>query len=286
MAQADNKWTTLARWVGLAGPIVAITLFFAGGQSKALSVETVSRATVADLTDPALSALKLTYQDAPVNQVTTVTLELANTGTRPIERVDFERPLAVHFADQKCLLAVTVGEKDPPNLDPQLVHDLSSATIAPMLLNPGDRFRLTLHLRGPFSEPTVDARISGIEHVTRGELHDYSFRQTVVLFVVGVLLLGCYGYLGTHFSLKPSMAIVAGPGGLFISILLAVAGVLSVSPGIEWLFGPRYYGLRPVLGVLLVVLVGVVLGHRSDRRIRARYQITRIAGPESKPNQP
>lgn len=271
MAQAENKWTVLGRWVWVAGPIVAITLFVAGRGSKAVSIETISRAVVADLTDPALSLLKLTYQDMPVDRVTTVTLELANIGTRPIERLDFERPLVIRFSDSNSLLAVTVGEKQPPNLDPRVEHDLSTVTIAPMLLNPGDRFRLTLHLRGGFSEPLIDARISGIPQIQRRELPELYRRQLVSAAVFGLLSIASYGYLAMFFfGPRRHLTIVPRIPGLVVTIILASVGVLLWGQLLGASHSTIYY-----VGAILPIIPAVFAAFWTDRRIRSEYEIVR-----------
>ena len=90
--------------------IVPILLFVLSRDSKELTVRTVSRAVVVDLTEPALASLKLTYNDIAVTRLTAATIEVSNSGSRPIERADFEREAVLRFSDSVPVLAARVAE--------------------------------------------------------------------------------------------------------------------------------------------------------------------------------
>jgi hypothetical protein len=63
MQELRNTWTIISALAALAALIIPIGLFILERQSKALTIETVSSAIVADLKESALSELKLTYID-------------------------------------------------------------------------------------------------------------------------------------------------------------------------------------------------------------------------------
>jgi hypothetical protein len=275
MTWSENRWVVVSALAAIAALIIPIVLFAVGRQSKALAVETISRATVADLTDPALSLLRLTYNAHPVNQVTMVTIEVANRGTRPVEPRDFECPIVIHFEVPDSLLAVTLGEKDPRNLAPQIMSDASSITIAPMLLNPGDRFRLTLLLRGGFSEPTVDSRISGIRSISRGVFREVNLRPRIVLsMVLGLLAILCYIYLYAFMCPIRQRFVTPIPkiDGLIVISVLAITGTSSLILGAILLGISRLAIFWAMAGGMLLLLPPTfLLGFRRRRRVAATY---------------
>jgi len=199
MTWSENKWTALAALAAVLGVIVPVLLFFWGRDVKELTVKTVSRAVVVDLTEPALASLKLTYKNVAVTRLTAATIEVSNTGSRAIERADFEREVVIRFADSVPVLAARVAEQVPEALHPELNVGSSNVSFKPLLLNPGDRFRLTIHIRGDFVEPVVDARISGVAAVQRRVLSDLvSIQGAVSRLVVGLLALAGYFWLAAY----------------------------------------------------------------------------------------
>src|SRR5947208_281526 len=110
MAWSENKWTVISALGAVLGVVVPVLLFALSRDSKELTVRTVSRAVVVDLTEPALASLKLTYNDVAVTRLTAATLDVSNSGSRPIDRADFERDLVVRFFGAAPVLAARVAE--------------------------------------------------------------------------------------------------------------------------------------------------------------------------------
>lgn len=78
--------------------------------------------------------------------------------------------------------------------------EAGAVTIAPLLLNPGDRFRVTAQLLGDFDEPAVEARISGIRAISRQEFRDSPSKSPWLLSTIAVLALCGYFYLGCRLA--------------------------------------------------------------------------------------
>lgn len=206
-----NFWTIVGGLASVVGIFVAVALAMFdrqvrdifGRDVKALKVETISVATVADLTDPMLAQLRLTFHDEPISRVVTASIEIGNVGGSPIEARDFERPLVLRFANGKSsLLAATVADRQPPNITPEVTVGLDVVSIAPLLLNAGDLFRLNVVLRDGFTEPSVDARIAGISQAVRSPLANQrtSRPRQIALVVASIGATLWYGYLGAFFS--------------------------------------------------------------------------------------
>lgn len=144
----NRKRLVISSLTAVAGLLMPLLLHILNRDSKELSVETVSRAILIDLSDPDLSSLKPTQRNVPVSRLTVATIEVRNSGTRPIEKADFERPLVLRFQDSSNVLVATLSDSTPQDLKPAINSDASGISVAPLLLNPGDRFRLTAQIRG------------------------------------------------------------------------------------------------------------------------------------------
>lgn len=205
MSQFDlrsNLWAIVGGVTAVLGLFLSIGIVLYQRESKGLQVETISAAAVADLTDPASAALKLTFNDEPLSRVDAVTIEVANIGNIPIEAADFERAMALRFSESSVPLVVAVSERDPPNLVPTVVLNSGVIEISPMLLNPADHFRLNVVVRGKFEEPEVDSRIKGIRVVSRRTLPEtnQSPVDRALRLSAPIVLTFFFGYFGLRFN--------------------------------------------------------------------------------------
>lgn len=253
-----DAWGIVSLVVALTSLAAPFVLFTWEREYKRVTVHTVSRSVVADLTDPALSPLRLTYADVPVSTVTIATLEIGNTGNQPIHASDFERPLRVAFTNGAPILAATASETHPGNLSPSVSHDGSSATIRPLLLNPGDRVRLAFVLRGEFVEPRVDARIAGVPDVIRVVLNgDQTFASRWPRWALGIWLAFLYFYMFLYFNpLRLRSAMFASIDGMVVAGSLALTSVFLVSDGLppNWFLSPVAWFLVPTVPVSAFVI--------------------------------
>lgn len=267
--KSRNRWTVIAALAAVAALIIPIALFLLERQSKTLTVDTVSTSNVADLSDPALSVLKLTYKDQTISRVTAATIQVANTGTVPIEMHDFERPLTIRFDNDSMILAASPSEQEPDNLRPEITVNSSTVTISPLLLNPRDQFRLNIILRGEFKEPTVDARISGISSVSRTLFRERRTRATgIILLLAGTFIIFSYGY----FALL-ARAIRRGPATLYGRDPLAITIALGVAAATLLTSGAKVLDISQRTSIWLAVLgfiaytIGAIAGIWRRRRM-------------------
>ena len=275
MAWSENKWTVISGLATVLGVIVPVLLFVASRDSKELTVKTVSRAVVVDLTEPALGALKLTYHDSLVTRLTTATVEVSNSGNTPIERRDFERDLLIGFGDAAAILVARVSEEDPKDLRAQLDVGSSTVAIKPLLLNPGDRFRLTIHLQGDLGEPLVDGRISGVTAIQRREFVDSATKRVVLAVFAGIfgaIGLAGYFYLGAFvnpFRQKGRHAVVGLGDVLFLMAILGLTSAALVVAVIEILEISKLTAVLLIVGVALMASPFLLIGRRRARRQRS-----------------
>ncbi len=113
-----------------------------------------------------LDKLQFTYAGQSIRRLSTVELELVNTGRTPIRQSDVVTPVVIHVADARILDA-RVSKVSPSNLIAS--HELSSVqdrvTVNFQLLNPGDAIRLTLLSESEQPNISVSARIVGLSNL-------------------------------------------------------------------------------------------------------------------------
>ena len=265
--------------------VVTVLFFYLGRDTKELTVETVSSAILVDLSDSNLSSLKLTYKDVSVSRLSVATIELRNSGTLPIVASDFERSFVIMFKNPADVLAVTVADKTPPDLDPSILSNLNGISVSPMLLNPGDRFRLTVQLRGDFNEPTVNARISGVSTISRRLFSGADSTWRVFVFIVfsivstfiyfyssGFILPGIFRRSSLRMS---SLVIMPIQQALVVVVVLGIASVLSLLSTAKTLelSNTQAFSVMAALGVLGTIACGISI--RRSYRLRAMYEIQR-----------
>lgn len=268
----DTIWSAMSALASVVGIFLAVLLFNLDRDKKELTIETVSTAILVDLSDPGLASMKLTYRDVAISRLAVATIEIRNSGTRPIERADFELPILLRFKNPTDVLAVTLNDKKTPqDLKPVINSDDSGISVAPLLLNPGDEFRITVQLRGDFDEPTVESRISGVSSISRRLLDTSDSRwRGIIIITFGLLITLIYLYFGAvfvnPFVLRQYVVPLSMPEAVIVAIALGVGGAGMAVLGItglelfdtEW----RYWGA--IFGIIAVlVIIPITVWRRS-----------------------
>jgi hypothetical protein len=276
----DNKWTVVSAIAAVAGLFLPLIIFFIGRDIKELTVETVSRSVLVDLSNPLLSALKLTYNDVPVGKLTVATIELRNSGNRPIEQTDFERAINLRFPTPGNVLTATLSEKAPIDLMPKIVYDSNHISIDPLLLNPGDLFRITVQFRGDFSEPIVETRISNVPSITRKTYEGsnlYTRRALNGIFQIAFGIVGILTYF--YFAMFLSTALIYRRAFIAIPVPLAWLVVTALLGNSVFLYIVGKITLElpewPANGVVVLIALGIMIPLGTRAAIRLDKAINR-----------
>jgi hypothetical protein len=236
MSASTNRWTAISGIAALAGLAIPFVLYVSTRTSTGLAVVTISRSTIADLANPALSAARMTFHGEAVSRVVAATFEVANTGSEAIQAHAFERPIEMRFAGERPVLDAVVEQCDPANLTPRVTSDTAQVTVAPLLLNPSDRFRITVFLRGDFVEPQIDLRIAGIKAPQRTMLTDgTTWRRPVSRIVLGALLFCAYFYLLGLIKFRSKVSILPRFDGLLLVFVLGLGAIVLMGDGLRHL---------------------------------------------------
>ena len=138
-------------------PIILYLLSLSG---KSLEYEIVSRSELIG-EQFSIKNLELKINGESVNKVILYVFRLSNSGSKPILKDDFERPISIHVPDDQKIYLVRLKKKFPENLTFNFELKNNKLLIAPLLLNSEDKFEMELYSSSD-EYPQIDARIAGI----------------------------------------------------------------------------------------------------------------------------
>jgi hypothetical protein len=162
-----------------------------------------------------------------VSEPRLIVLRIANTGNVPIETADFEQSLSITFSYCQILSAEVTASR-PDELTTDLKMDGPTLILDPCLLNPSDLIEIQCLLDGSLEELRVEARIIGVQSVTKVSLPRDSWGKVWRLSTSDVVVL----------TLAPLMAIglatlaIRG-GNVYLGIAFLLGGLLWTWQGIR-----------------------------------------------------
>lgn len=162
----------------LKNNIVAIATAFAAAfllwyffqrDVKELSVKILKSSSVISLDQNFSEGIDILYKSIPIKSLYIFDVLVQNTGNRPIETNNFDRPLTLTFVGQVAQQPFIISKK-PDQLDPKVnIISNNVVEVNPLLMNSGDNFifRVTvLNLRGDVSPVAVDGRVVGVKSIS------------------------------------------------------------------------------------------------------------------------
>lgn len=169
---------------------LTVSLFLAGRRRKRLSylLSDTQVVGVHEAVNP--SRVQILFDGVPVSEVRLLIVTVDNWGNEPIRLDDFERPLRFSWSEPAQILTAKVTEVSPENLQPTIIAGASEIVVEPLLLNPGDWFRIST-LINQVGKLSVDARVVGVKRITKITASDK------VTSVRTLRLLALMGFAGT-----------------------------------------------------------------------------------------
>jgi hypothetical protein len=99
----------------------------------------------------------------PIPQATLVRWTLTNTGTRAIEKDDYDRPLALVFGEGSEPFGIEVESEH--GLQPSVIPGRNRLVFVPQLLNAGDGFTVTAVVRDYHGPPRLEGRVINVPEI-------------------------------------------------------------------------------------------------------------------------
>src|SRR6266404_4213991 len=156
-------------------PPIAIW-YFLQRENKAVEFTILSDIPVVSVQQEYAQGLARTYRSHPINSLHVLDLEVRNSGNRPLERSDYDKPLTFVYSGT-VLAPPTVVRAVPVGLPVEFtVVDQNAVRLAPLLLNNGDRFTFRTFLgdRKPTgASVTIAGRVKGIRELLISSREDF-----------------------------------------------------------------------------------------------------------------
>jgi len=166
--------------IGVVGIAVSVYLWRRGRVRPALSYRLTSPPVV-NVHREVEDRISVFYDKERVADARLLDLRVTNTGNVDISATDFEEPLSVALGTSaRVLNRPRVGKTVPPELRPQVSVDRQDLVIAPLLLNAGDSFEVTVLV----SELThgdrlsLSARVAGVPKLINSGTESSQQQQT------------------------------------------------------------------------------------------------------------
>jgi hypothetical protein len=182
---------------------VTVALFLLGRRRKRLSY-LLSETRVLGIHEGVNpSRVQILFDGEPVTEVHLVTITVNNFGNEPVRVDDFERSLRFSWSEPAKILSAEVTEVNPETLQPTIKTGASEIAVDPLLLNPGDWFRIRT-LINQDGKLSVDARVAGVKRITKAAASgkattDQTFRGFAIMGAVGtgaLILISTGRFLG------------------------------------------------------------------------------------------
>lgn len=155
-------WVMLV--IALASAAIPVWIWQADLTAKALQVNVMSITPLVKSIDSKLE-LKVSQGSVELKNPVLSVVEVLNSGGRPIVASDFESPLSVGLGNDAVVRTAALGSAQPSELEPSIDFAGSAVRIKPLLLNPGDRFEISILSDGAAPAFIAHARIAGITSV-------------------------------------------------------------------------------------------------------------------------
>lgn len=224
-----TNWSkTLSVFATVAALIIPVLIWWADQETKGLTIDVISKASLqTEIAGPA-PVIAVTLNGQVVEKPYLTQLEISNTGSQPISASDFESAATIQAGNARILQA-SVTSKSPLSLRPKLTSSAAAIVLQPLLLNPGDKIRLTVITSGGKPVLTASARIVGVRDLrVTDNLEAQAQRRAWAVFAGLIVLVMMYCTLIVAFTDYQDRELRRWPllAGAF-ACLLSAAAVLA-----------------------------------------------------------
>ena len=169
----DPVWQGIGAVIGVAGIvstiILGVVLYRLQRRRKELGYRVLSQTRVVSVEAELAERVQVLYEGRLVSDVHLVVVEIVNWGNQPIVAQDYEHPLGFHTGETSRILTAELTESEPDGLpaSPTISQTRHTVTVDPLLLNPGDTFKVRILVSDFGGTVEVATRIEGVKKVTK-----------------------------------------------------------------------------------------------------------------------
>lgn len=273
-------WKTLD-WKFIATTVIAIAALVVPQidlSSRSFTVRLLSSSAL----QPALNIqnLQISLNGQNVESPYVSTIELVNTGSKPITSADFDGVIQILMANDAKLVSAEITSTTPKNIPVEVTASANKAAISPYLSNPKDVVTIAAITSGARPVFEVRARIVGINEVA---FEDSTVRRSSYLssffgLATACALLFLYFVFGP-LSLRNKALFIPRGLGLCTSAVCALAGarLMNVSLSKETFAGMPYAETLATAATLAAI---TILGFLAFKYVKRLIRANRVRTTE------
>jgi hypothetical protein len=159
----ENPKLKLSTVLKVLAVLVPIIIYLLSLNEKSLEYMIVSRSELIG-EELSIKDLELKIKGESVNKLMLYTFRIRNSGSVPIKKDDFERPISINVPDDTKIYLARLKKKLPENLTLKYEINNNKLLIEPLLLNSDEEFEMEL-FSSSNAYPTIDVRIVGISKI-------------------------------------------------------------------------------------------------------------------------
>jgi hypothetical protein len=240
-------WKFLATIVfTIAGLVIPVFIWQVDLSSRSLTLRLVSTSPLQPVSN--IQNLQISLNGQNIESPYLSTLELINTGSKPVLSSDFDTPLEIFVKGGAKLISAETSNTTPKNIPVKISNAEHGASVSPFLSNPKDSITISVITSGPAPAFEPRARIAGINEVGYEDTsrEKTSHLKTVVNLIITTGLLFLYfvflptGLRGHRFNIPRGFAIVT-------AALSAFAAIATARPAFEFMDAWPYAGVWKIV---------------------------------------
>lgn len=162
----DGVWQAIGVVFSVAAIFASFAIYRWQRQKPAFTYLVKSAYPLLKATEELQGRLSVQVDGVAARNIDVMFIEFQNSGNCPIARNDFDVPVEIAFKPPVRIISAVVDIESPINLGVNLEVGEQQVTIAPMLLNPGDKFTLKLLLSSDSLKYAISGRIMGVKQIS------------------------------------------------------------------------------------------------------------------------
>ena len=149
----------------LSGVVVPIWLWQADVGGKSLAITLISSVELQVAEHSSIPDLQVTIGGTAIKSPVLSTIEVSNDGSKPVPASDYEGAIEIGTTKNSKIIRANVSSTYPDKLPVHLETTSQSIKIYPLLLNPGDKIKISIISSGNLPALTSLSRIAGISAI-------------------------------------------------------------------------------------------------------------------------
>jgi hypothetical protein len=219
----DSSWGFAGALISLVAVAVGVWAVLREGKSLEVSIDEHQ---LVGIKDDLGGKLHLLFEGVQKSEIWLVTVSFLKRGNKPVLPGDFDRPLTISLNNTNSeVLKISLRDVHPQQLTVECTKSSPSAvTIAPLVLNSGDRFRVEL-LVSDYARSGVrlDYRIAGVPEIVR--VNDFERKKFVPNWIFNLISMALTLWVVT--KLDPDFA--NGSFRALAAVAVVVATAMTVA---------------------------------------------------------